>query len=108
MYDAIRGYLEIGQRAKVLSDRCLVISDLLTMLRDDLASNNMNYITWIIIILIVIAVVVAAGKEQANGFRYDHLLCLQRNSADNIFAIHIGEIVVKYLSHFGSEGGETF
>ncbi|KAF9306325.1 hypothetical protein BGZ74_006528 [Mortierella antarctica] len=79
LYDAIRGYLEIGQRAKVLSDRCLVISDLLTMLRDDLASNNMNYITWIIIILIVIAVVVAAG-----------------------------EIVVKYLSHFGSEGGETF
>ncbi|KAF8955400.1 hypothetical protein BGZ46_002654 [Entomortierella lignicola] len=75
LYDAIRGYLEIGQRAKVLSDRCLVISDLLTMLRDDLASNNMNYITWIIIILIVIAVLVAAG-----------------------------EIVVKYLSHFGGDG----
>ncbi|KAG0253129.1 hypothetical protein DFQ27_007642 [Actinomortierella ambigua] len=74
LYSAIRGYLEIGQRAKVLSDRCLVISDLLTMLRDDLASNNMNYITWIIIILIVIAVIVAAG-----------------------------EIVVKYLSHFGPE-----
>ncbi|KAF9974882.1 hypothetical protein BGZ73_001622 [Actinomortierella ambigua] len=74
LYNAIRGYLEIGQRAKVLSDRCLVISDLLTMLRDDLASNNMNYITWIIIILIVIAVIVAAG-----------------------------EIVVKYLNHFGPE-----
>ncbi|KAF9997438.1 hypothetical protein BGZ65_007000, partial [Modicella reniformis] len=56
LYDAIRGYLEISQRAKVLHDRCLVISDLLTMLRDDIASNNMNYITWIIIILIVIAV----------------------------------------------------
>ncbi|KAF9425413.1 hypothetical protein BGZ94_007543 [Podila epigama] len=76
LYDAIRGYLEIGQRAKVLSDRCLVISDLLTMLRDDLASNNMNYITWIIIILIVIAVIVAAS-----------------------------EIIVKYLSHFGSDEG---
>ncbi|KAF9347311.1 hypothetical protein BGX34_003249 [Mortierella sp. NVP85] len=75
LYDAIRGYLEISQRAKVLSDRCLVISDLLTMLRDDITSNNMNYITWIIIILIVIAVIVAAG-----------------------------EIVVKYLSHFGSSG----
>ncbi|KAG0228348.1 hypothetical protein BGW41_003447 [Actinomortierella wolfii] len=74
LYNAIRGYLEIGQRAKVLSDRCLVISDLLTMLRDDLASNNMNYITWIIIVLIVIAVIVAAG-----------------------------EIVVKYLNHFGPE-----
>ncbi|KAI8362329.1 hypothetical protein B0O80DRAFT_421865 [Mortierella sp. GBAus27b] len=74
LYDAIRGYLEISQRAKVLSDRCLVISDLLTMLRDDIASNNMNYITWIIIILIVIAVIVAGG-----------------------------EIVVKYLSHFGGE-----
>ncbi|KAF9580014.1 hypothetical protein BGW38_003501 [Lunasporangiospora selenospora] len=77
LYDAIRGYLEISQRAKVLSDRCAVISDLLTMLRDDLASNNMNYITWIIIILIVIAVIVAAG-----------------------------EIVVKYLSHFGPESAE--
>lgn len=32
------------------------------MLRDDITSNNMNYITWIIIILIVIAVIVAAGK----------------------------------------------
>lgn len=72
LYDAIRGYLEIGQRAKVLSDRCLVISDLLTMLRDDLASNNMNYITWIIIILIVIAVVVAAGRVHTKtSFRYD-------------------------------------
>ncbi|KAI8605861.1 hypothetical protein EDD21DRAFT_362551 [Dissophora ornata] len=79
LYDAIRGYLEIGQRAKVLRDRCLVISDLLTMLRDDLASNNMNYITWIIIILIVIAVIVAAG-----------------------------EIVVKYLSHFGGGAGAYF
>ncbi|KAF9987052.1 hypothetical protein BGZ75_001091 [Mortierella antarctica] len=79
LYDAIRGYLEIGQRAKVLSDRCLVISDLLTMLRDDLASNNMNYITWIIIILIVIAVIVAGG-----------------------------EIVVKYMSHFGSEGAGAY
>ncbi|KAG0345832.1 pre-rRNA processing protein [Podila humilis] len=67
LYDAIRGYLEIGQRAKVLSDRCLVISDLLTMLRDDLASNNMNYITWIIIILIVIAVVVAAVRKSGGA-----------------------------------------
>ncbi|KAG0315072.1 hypothetical protein BGZ99_007690 [Dissophora globulifera] len=79
LYDAIRGYLEIGQRAKVLRDRCLVISDLLTMLRDDLASNNMTYITWIIIILIVIAVIVAAG-----------------------------EIVVKYLNHFGGGKGIRF
>ncbi|KAF9439372.1 hypothetical protein BGZ76_000033 [Entomortierella beljakovae] len=79
LYNAIRGYLEIGQRAKVLRDRCLVISDLLTMLRDDISSNNMTYITWIIIILIVIAVIVATG-----------------------------EIFVKYLTHFGNDGASFY
>ncbi|CAG8756856.1 8883_t:CDS:2, partial [Racocetra persica] len=59
LYSAIRAYLEISQRAKLLNDRCKVISDLLDMLREDVGSYNMTRITWIIIWLIVVAVFVA-------------------------------------------------
>ncbi|CAG8528779.1 8474_t:CDS:10 [Dentiscutata erythropus] len=38
LYSAIRAYLEISQRANLLNDRCKVISDLLDMLREDVAS----------------------------------------------------------------------
>ncbi|KAI8582970.1 hypothetical protein K450DRAFT_225693 [Umbelopsis ramanniana AG] len=38
LYNAIRDYLEIPQRAAILNDRCTVISDLLSMLREHM--NN--------------------------------------------------------------------
>jgi uncharacterized Rmd1/YagE family protein len=60
LYNAIRGYMEISQRAQVLNSRADVISDLLQMLSDHLNSNEMTYITWIIIILICMAVVIAS------------------------------------------------
>ncbi|ORZ21484.1 hypothetical protein BCR42DRAFT_321046 [Absidia repens] len=59
MYNAIREYLEIPQRAKILNDRLRVISDLLSMLRDHLTNFGVEYQTLIIIYLIIIAVVVA-------------------------------------------------
>ncbi|KAI8906580.1 hypothetical protein DFJ77DRAFT_477236 [Powellomyces hirtus] len=62
LYNAIRGYLEISQRAKLLNTRADIISDLLDMLTEHMNSNEMTYITWIVIILIVVAVVIAAGE----------------------------------------------
>ncbi|KAI7851829.1 hypothetical protein BDC45DRAFT_444950 [Circinella umbellata] len=59
MYNAIRDYLEIPQRVKILNDRLKVISDLLSMLRDHLTNFGVEYQTLIIIYLIIIAVVVA-------------------------------------------------
>ncbi|KAI9483437.1 MAG: hypothetical protein EXX96DRAFT_558201 [Benjaminiella poitrasii] len=59
MYTAIRDYLEIPQRAKILNDRLRVISDLLSMLRDHLNNFGVEYQTLIIIYLIIIAVIVA-------------------------------------------------
>ncbi|KAG2179292.1 hypothetical protein INT44_006137, partial [Umbelopsis vinacea] len=59
LYKAIRDYLEIPQRAKILNDRCGVISDLLSMLREHLNHFGVEYQTLIIIWLIVIAVLVA-------------------------------------------------
>ncbi|KAI8816473.1 uncharacterized protein EV422DRAFT_284997 [Fimicolochytrium jonesii] len=62
LYSAIRGYLEISQRAKLLNTRADIISDLLDMLCDHMNVNEMTYITWIIIILIVFAVIIAAAE----------------------------------------------
>ncbi len=45
----------------MLNKRAEVISDLLDMLSDQMNSNEMTYITWIIIILICVAVVIAIG-----------------------------------------------
>ncbi|CAO3630318.1 unnamed protein product [Cunninghamella blakesleeana] len=59
MYNAIREYLEISQRVKILNDRLRVISDLLSMLRDHLTNFGVEYQTLIIIYLIIIAVIVA-------------------------------------------------
>ncbi|KAI8066574.1 hypothetical protein BC940DRAFT_326623 [Gongronella butleri] len=59
MYNAIREYLEISQRAKILNDRLRVISDMLSMLRDHLTNFGVEYQTLIIIYLIIVAVIVA-------------------------------------------------
>ncbi|KAL1917559.1 uncharacterized protein VTP21DRAFT_3952 [Calcarisporiella thermophila] len=62
LYNVIKLYLEIPQRAKILNDRCAVLSDLLEVLREHMNSAHMHYQTWIIIWLIVIAVLVACGE----------------------------------------------
>lgn len=62
LYKAIRSYLEISQRADLLNSRADVLSDLLSMLTDHLTSNEMTYITWIVIVLIFIAAAVAMAE----------------------------------------------
>ncbi|KAJ3045645.1 hypothetical protein HDV00_007770 [Rhizophlyctis rosea] len=69
LYNAIRGYLEINSRAKLLNTRADVISDLLDMLSEHMNSREMTYITWIIIILICIAVVIAIGEVWVKALR---------------------------------------
>lgn len=58
LYVAIREYLEIDPRIKVLNERCRVFLDLAEILSDSIADAKMSYITWIIIILIVVSILV--------------------------------------------------
>ncbi|KAK9447783.1 uncharacterized protein V1518DRAFT_420414 [Limtongia smithiae] len=58
-YVAIREYLEVKQRIKVLNHRCRVFLDLADILSDTIAKSNMAKITWIIILLIVASLVVS-------------------------------------------------
>ena len=65
LYDAIRQYLEIDQRAQTLNERLAVANDLLEIIHEHLNNNAMSKITWIIIALIVAACFVAVGEISA-------------------------------------------
>lgn len=58
LYVAIREYLEIDPRIKVLNERCRVFLDLAEILSDSIADSKMSYITWIVIILILASILV--------------------------------------------------
>jgi len=58
LYEAIREYLEIDPRIKVLNERCRVFLDLADILSDSIADSKMSVITWIIIVLIIISILV--------------------------------------------------
>lgn len=58
LYGAIREYLEIDPRIKVLNERCRVFLDLAEILSDSVADAKMSYITWIVIILIMVSILV--------------------------------------------------
>lgn len=70
LYVAIREYLEIDPRIKVLNERCRVFLDLAEILADNNADAKMSYITWIIIILIVISIIVTVTEV---GLRFGML-----------------------------------
>lgn len=57
LYRTVRGYLEISQRVEVLNQRCMVISDMLDLLRDHSNSVHGESLEWIIIVLITIEIV---------------------------------------------------
>ncbi|KAK5992885.1 Sad1-interacting factor 3 [Cladobotryum mycophilum] len=59
LYQAIREYLEIDPRIKVLNERCRVFLDLAEILSDSDADVKMSSITWIVIILIVVSITVS-------------------------------------------------
>ncbi|KAI8620111.1 hypothetical protein BC830DRAFT_1059666 [Chytriomyces sp. MP71] len=62
LYNAIRGYLEISQRVKLLNNRTGVVSDLLDMLSDHLHVSQQSLMTRIVIFLIVITCIVASAE----------------------------------------------
>lgn len=58
LYFAIREYLEITPRIKVLNERCKVFLELAEILSDSIADTKMSTITWIIISLIIVSICV--------------------------------------------------
>ncbi|EFQ27827.1 hypothetical protein CGRA01v4_02744 [Colletotrichum graminicola] len=70
LYVAIREYLEIDPRIKVLNERCRVFLDLAEILADSVADAKMSYITWIVIVLIIISILVTMTEV---GLRFGML-----------------------------------
>src|SRR6266566_6477671 len=62
LYVAIREYLEIDPRIKVLNERCRVFLDLAEILADSVADAKMSHITWIIIVLIVVSILITVTE----------------------------------------------
>lgn len=91
LYFAIREYLEIAPRIKVLNERCRVFLDLAEILSDNIADAKMSNITWIIIILIIISIAVTVtevgirfgllekGKQSRTNLPGDHAIIQSRN-----------------------------
>jgi uncharacterized Rmd1/YagE family protein len=65
LYDAVREYMEIDGRVKVLNEKLGVASDFLDAIHDHLNESAMSRITWIVIWLIVVAIVVELGEVVA-------------------------------------------
>ena len=62
LYRAVRGYLEISQRAEVLNQRCVVLSDMLDMLRDHANIMHGETLEWIVILLIAFEIFIELAK----------------------------------------------
>ena len=59
VYKAARSYLEISQRVSLLNQRVQVISDLLSMLKEQMTHSQGEYLEWIVIILIAAEILIA-------------------------------------------------
>ena len=62
LYRTVRGYLEISQRVEVLNQRCVVLSDMLDMLRDHANIMHGEVLEWVIIILIALEIFIGVAK----------------------------------------------
>ncbi|MCJ1330013.1 hypothetical protein MMC10_006694 [Thelotrema lepadinum] len=62
LYAAVREYLEIGPRVKVLNERCRVFLDLAEILSDSIADTKMSTLTWIVIALIAVSILVTVTE----------------------------------------------
>ena len=79
LYVAIREYLEIDPRTKVLNERCRVFLDLAEILSDSVADSKMSAITWIIIVLIIISILVTVTEV---GLRFG-MLSKEKDNRNN-------------------------
>ena len=62
LYAAVREYLEIGPRIKVLNERCKVFLDLAEILSDGIADTKMSRLTLVVIGLIGISILVTVTE----------------------------------------------
>ncbi|MCJ1448653.1 MAG: hypothetical protein MMC23_009170 [Stictis urceolatum] len=62
LYDAVRAYLEISPRVKVLNERCRVFLDLAEILSDSYADSKMSNLTWVVIVLICLSILVTCSE----------------------------------------------
>ena len=62
LYMAVREYLEIERRTRVLNERCRVFLELAEILSSGIADAKMSSITWIIIVLIAISIFVTVTE----------------------------------------------
>ncbi|KAF4634841.1 hypothetical protein G7Y89_g3257 [Cudoniella acicularis] len=88
LYYAIREYLEIGPRIKVLNERCRVFLDLAEILSDSVANTKMSTITWIIIILIVVSIGVTVTEV---GLRFG-MLSKEKNRGKVVGEVNWGSL----------------
>lgn len=65
LYEAVREYMEIGERVQVLNEKLGMASEFLDAIHDHLNNNAMERITWIVIWLIVVALLVELGEVVA-------------------------------------------
>ncbi|KAI0839182.1 DUF155-domain-containing protein [Hypoxylon sp. FL0890] len=82
LYVAIREYLEIDERTKVLNERCRVFLDLAEILSDSVADSKMSAITWIIIVLIIVSICVTVTEV---ALRFG-ILTKERSTGNNIIS----------------------
>ncbi|KAF4121712.1 hypothetical protein GMORB2_1551 [Geosmithia morbida] len=88
LYAAIRDYLEIDPRIKVLNERCRVFLDLAEILSDSIADSKMSAITWIVIILIVVSILVTVTEVVLR------FAMLQRSSGPNNDSNPVNDLIV--------------
>ncbi|RDW59652.1 putative RMD1 [Coleophoma cylindrospora] len=60
VYQAVRSYMEMDQRVRLLTERLDVIGDLLSVLKDQLSHGHGEKLEWIVIVLIAAEILVAA------------------------------------------------
>ncbi|KAG0696598.1 hypothetical protein DFH29DRAFT_950404 [Suillus ampliporus] len=62
LYEAVREYMEIGERVQVLNEKLGMASEFLDAIHDHLNNTAMERISWIVIWLIVVAILVELGE----------------------------------------------
>ncbi|KAK5631694.1 hypothetical protein RRF57_007408 [Xylaria bambusicola] len=95
LYVAIRDYLEIDPRTKVLNERCRVFLDLAEILSDSVADSKMSAITWIIIILIIVSILVTVTEVV---LRFTMLSKERGNNNDLILSPDVGDRLPSILA----------
>ncbi|KAL4071419.1 hypothetical protein V8B97DRAFT_2023960 [Scleroderma yunnanense] len=62
LYNAVREYMEIDERVRVLNEKLGITSDFLDAIHDHLNNSAMERITWIVIWLIILVIFVDMGE----------------------------------------------